>query len=294
MNKNDQLLRCPLCLSILKETKQFSICVKNKHRFAIKEGIPVLMDYPNLPIHSQNQQSYFEKRMKGPIIDSPQKLSYWKVRYLERFAGNFKVVKNKSVVEVGVGSGYMAIGLASQGAKVTACDITLKNLIALKKFAKGAGLEHNLSYVCCSADQLPFKENSFDYFVLNSVLEHIPKEKEAINEIDRVLKKDGGLMITVPVKYRFIFPLLLPLNYYHDMRIGHLRRYDEVSLKDKFPKFSIKKTYFSGHPQKVIKVVINLIVKIFDEKAIEEEDMKKDDTKLWSSNLIAFLVKKSG
>lgn len=292
MNKLEKHLKCPSCLSNLKEFKKTLVCSKGKHQFNVKEGIPILLDYSNLPTHSQNQQVYFEKRMRGQIIDSAQNISYWKVQYLERFSQNFKKIKNKLIIEIGVGSGYMAIGLAKLGAKVTACDITLKNLVALKKFAESRGLEDNLSFVCCSADSLPFKENVFDYIVINSVLEHIPKEEEAISEIGRVLKKGGGLMITVPVKYRYIFPLLLPLNFFHDKRIGHLRRYDSISLKSKFPNFSLKKIYFTGHPFKVIKVIINMLIKVFDEKAIEEGDRKKDHIMLWSSNLIAFFNKK--
>lgn len=285
-------LQCPLCLSVLKKNKQTIVCLKNKHKFVIKQGIPVLLDYPSLSTHSQNQQLYFEKRMKKQFIDSPADMSYWKIKYLERFVQNFKTIKNKSVIEIGTGSGYMAVSLVKLGAKVTACDITVKNLVAMKKFAETSGLKNNLSFVCCSADQLPFKKNTFDYFVLNSVLEHIPREKEAISEIGRLLKKGGGLMITVPIKYKYIFPLLLPLNFFHDKRIGHLRRYDVTSLKSKFPDFSLKRVYFTGHPLKVFKVVINMIIKVFDEKATEEKDSQKDNIIMWSSNLIAFFTKK--
>lgn len=286
-----EFLRCPICCSVLRKNSSVLLCIKNKHKFVIKQGIPILLDYPNLPTHSKDQQFYFEEKMKGQIIDSVQSMNHWKIRYLERFAENFKLIENKFIVEVGTGSGYMAIGLARLGAKVTACDITFKNLVALKNFAKTSGLENNMSFVCCSADLLPFRRDVFDYFVINSVLEHIPREKEAILEIGRVLKKGGGLMITLPVKYRYIFPILLPLNYFHDKRIGHLRRYDRVSLKCKFSDFSLKRIYFTGHPLKVLRVIVNMMIKIFGEEAIEEEDRRKDNVMLWSSNLIAFLKK---
>lgn len=292
MNKINKHLRCPLCSSVLKKSMENIVCLKNKHKFVIEEGIPILLDYPNLPTHSQNQQLYFEKRNKKQDVDSPENMSYWKIKYMEKFVRNFRTIKSKSVIEVGTGSGYMAMSLAKLGAKVTACDITIKNLVAMKKLAESLGLKNNLSLVCCSADQLPFKKNSFDYFVLNSVLEHIPREKEVIKEIGRSLKRNGGLMITVPIKYKYIFPLLLPLNYFHDKRIGHLRRYDGVSLKSKFPDFSMKQMYFTGHPLKVVKVIINMIIKVFDEKATEEEDAKKDSSIIWASNLIAFFIKR--
>lgn len=288
-----ELLCCPLCYFRLNLINNKLICFSNQHEFLIKQGIPILLDYPNLPKHSKNQQSYFEKNMQKPTLESIENMDAWKLRYLERFTDNFKLLKNKYVLEVGIGDGYMAIGLAKLGARVIACDITFSNLITLKKIAKSLRLESSISFICCSADKLPIKNDSLDYYVMNSVLEHIPDELKTIADIKRVLKKGGGLMLTVPVKYRYIFPPLLLLNIFHDKRIGHLRRYDEILLKRKFSGLQIMKTYFTGHPIKVIKVVINAIVKIFDESKIEDEDMKLDHSKLWSSNLIAFFTNKA-
>lgn len=291
MNKLKDFLRCPLCLSVLNKTKNMIVCSKYKHQFGISQGIPILLDFDSLPIHSQEQQIYFEKALEMPTLASLINMDNWKAWYLKRFIHNFKEIKNKSVIEIGTGSGYMAIGLAKLGAKVMCCDLTISNLIDLKKYAKTLKLK-NMSFVCCSADKLPFLKSAFDYFIINAVLEHIPNEKKVITEINRILKRGGGLMITVPMKYKYIFPPLLLINYLHDKRFGHLRRYDDVSLKTKFRSFQIKRCYFTGHPLKVIKVIINMIIKIFDEKTMEEKDAKLENIKRWSSNLIAFLYKR--
>lgn len=286
-----KFLCCPVCYSKFSVTNNKLVCSDNKHKFTIKQEIPILLDYPSLPKHSKDQQVYFEKNMQETTLDSFKNMDAWKLQYLERFSDNFKRIKNKYILEVGIGDGYMAFGLARLGAKVIACDITFSNLITLKKIAKDLGVGSNLSFICCSADKLPLKKDSLDYFVMNSVLEHISEEMKAIDEIKRVLKKGGGLMLTVPLRFRYIFPPLIPLNIFHDIRIGHLRRYDEASLRNKLNGLQIKKVYFTGHPFKVIKVVINSIVKIFDEKKIEEEDIKLNNKKLWSSNLIAFSIR---
>lgn len=287
-----EFLHCPLCYSKLNTINNKLVCTNNRHKFVIKQDIPILLDYPSLPKHSKNQQSYFEKNMQKKTIQDFKNMDPWKLQYITRFKNNFKLLRNKHILEIGIGDGYMAFGLAKLGAKVIACDITFSNLINLKKLAKNLGVENNLSFICCSADKVPFKNGSLDYFVMNSVLEHIPQETKAIDEIKRVLKKEGGLMLTIPLKLRYIFPPLLPLNILHDIRIGHLRRYDEKLLRIKFDGLQLKKTYYTGHPIKVMKVVINSIFKIFDEKKIEEEDTKFNNTKLWSSNLIAFFINK--
>lgn len=291
-NTLEKHLRCPICFSSLERVGDLLFCSKSKHRFETKKGIPILLDYSSLHPHSKDQQVHFEKNMKKQTVDSVIHMEHHEIRYLERFADNFNKIKNKLVLEVGTGSGYMAIGLAKQGAKVIACDVTVTNLIVLKEFAKTLGLENNLFFVCCSLDQLPFKNNAFDYFVINAVLEHIPAEQKAISEIKRTVKRGAGLMITVPIKYNFIMPLLIPINYIHDKRIGHLRRYDDISLRNKFAGFSLKRAYFTGHPLKVIKFIVNSIVKIFDERAIEKEDAKFENIKMWSSNVIGFFIKK--
>ena len=286
------LLCCPICNSRFNVKSSEIRCMENHHIFKLKEGIPILLDYDNLPKHSKDQQLYFEKNMQKTTIESFQNMEPWKLQYIKRFENNFGQIKNKLILEIGIGDGYMAFGLARLGAKVIACDITLSNLVTLKKLAKDLGVANNLSFVCCSADKLPIKNNSLDYLVMNSVLEHIPEEAKAINEIKRTLKKDGGLMLTVPLRYKYIFPPLLPLNIFHDKIIGHLRRYDEKILGNKFNNWQMKKIYFTGHPTKVIKVIINSVIKIFDEGNIEKEDMKSTRIKLWASNVISFFNKK--
>lgn len=44
-----------------------------------------------------------------------------------------------------------------------------------------------------------FENNFFDYVIVNHVMEHIPKEKAAFDEIKRVLKKEGQLILSFPI-----------------------------------------------------------------------------------------------
>lgn len=49
-----------------------------------------------------------------------------------------------------------------------------------------------------TADQLPFEAEQFDSIVLDNVLEHIVEPAALLNEIKRVLKPSGSLLIGVP------------------------------------------------------------------------------------------------
>lgn len=46
---------------------------------------------------------------------------------------------------------------------------------------------------------IPFQDNIFDYIVANHVLEHIWEEEKALQELKRVLKKNGKLILSFPI-----------------------------------------------------------------------------------------------
>ena len=45
---------------------------------------------------------------------------------------------------------------------------------------------------------LPFKDNEFDFILCNHVLEHIPNDTKAMQELYRVLNKDGMAILQIP------------------------------------------------------------------------------------------------
>lgn len=46
---------------------------------------------------------------------------------------------------------------------------------------------------------IQFKDNFFDYIIINHVLEHVQNEEKALNELRRVLSKSGKLIISFPI-----------------------------------------------------------------------------------------------
>ncbi len=51
----------------------------------------------------------------------------------------------------------------------------------------------------CDLSDIPKPDNSYDVVVLTQVLEHVPSPKDVLSEINRILKKDGRLLISVPL-----------------------------------------------------------------------------------------------
>lgn len=59
-------------------------------------------------------------------------------------------------------------------------------------------IESPLAMVKADICQLPFEDNSFDTVFCNHVLEHIPDDKKAMQEIFRVLKPQGMAILQIP------------------------------------------------------------------------------------------------
>ena len=68
-------------------------------------------------------------------------------------------------------------------------------LDSLKQQKEGRGHYHLL---VANVTKLPFKDGSFGKIICSEVLEHIPEHNMAIEELARVLRKDGAIGISVP------------------------------------------------------------------------------------------------
>lgn len=80
-------------------------------------------------------------------------------------------------------------------------EFPIKQKIKKNKYAEyydGDIQKGRATYVVDITD-IQFPDNKFDYIICNQVLEHIPDEKKAINELKRVIKPNGKIIITVPI-----------------------------------------------------------------------------------------------
>lgn len=77
-----------------------------------------------------------------------------------------------------------------------------------KRFKKLKHLEYTttdlispLADVKADICNLPFKDHSFDFILCNHVLEHIPNDTKAMQELYRVLKPNGTAILQIPQDY---------------------------------------------------------------------------------------------
>ena len=100
----------------------------------------------------------------------------------------------QSVLDIGSGTGDIAIQLKERGAKVTGIDFS-KEMVAVAK-ARYPEIE----FLEADVEKLPFPDKSFDRAVANYTAHHFAEPKKAFSEIRRVLKPGGALTIVHPVQ----------------------------------------------------------------------------------------------
>jgi SAM-dependent methyltransferase len=82
---------------------------------------------------------------------------------------------------------------------------------------------------------LPFADGEFDRVVAAEVLEHIPADIQAIEELVRVLRPGGTLAVSVPRCFPEVVNWKLSDDY-HNAEGGHIRIYTAEELVDKVTK----------------------------------------------------------
>ena len=110
------------------------------------------------------------------------------------------------LLDMGCGAGRHAFESFRRGAKVVAFDYSaaeLKDvggLFAAMREAGEAGTEPGALAATTNGDalRLPFPDDTFDRIIASEVLEHVPDDQVALDEIFRVLKPGGTLAATVP------------------------------------------------------------------------------------------------
>lgn len=97
----------------------------------------------------------------------------------------------KQTLELGCGTGEYTLRLAKTGAKIIALDISL-TLIRQAKHKI-----NSVNFIIADAQNLPFKDNTFDVVVGNAVLHHLNLDN-VLTEIKRVLISGGKIAFTEP------------------------------------------------------------------------------------------------
>jgi len=122
------------------------------------------------------------------------------IEHWHRYHFASRWVEGKRVLDVACGEGYGSALLARRAASVAGVDISPQAIDHAK--ATYASLR-NVEFIHASCTALPVEAASFDVAVSFETLEHIAEQSQFLDELARVLKPGGVLLLSCPNKLEY-------------------------------------------------------------------------------------------
>ena len=144
------------------------------------------------------------------------------------------------LLDMGCGAGRHAFESYRRGARVIAFDYSHNELVDVRGIfgamqQAGEGPAHGLATgVNGDAVKLPFPDDTFDRIIASEVLEHVPDDEGALDELMRVLRPGGIIAATIPAWFPEKVCWALSDEYHAPFVVGgHVRIYTEDELRQK-------------------------------------------------------------
>ena len=148
--------------------------------------------------------------MMGTVKDywiNSARYDWWQARYaghiIERIFYNLKIrrilsftdFRNKYILDLGCATGVNTNDFYKQSKNTFGIDIS--------KWAieKARQKSSHINYQVMDSENISFKDNSFDIIVMTGIIQYLEKPEASINEVYRLLKPGGFLIVEVPWKY---------------------------------------------------------------------------------------------
>ena len=126
-------------------------------------------------------------------------LTLGRLRHLKQDIVNEFIARDDKVLELGCGTATLAILCATQGAEVTAIDLSPKMLAIAQRKLKKAGLTGKIKLLRMSAMDMDtaFDDHSFNVIASTLVFSEMSGDeiRYVLNQCHRVLKANGSLLI---------------------------------------------------------------------------------------------------
>ena len=177
---------------------------------------------------------YFNDKNKR----NPMRILFFPVK--NYFRGTIIKQKQK-LLDVGSGSGQFLYEMKQFGFNAQGVEPS--------SFNKQSSKEHKINVKNTDLISAKFPSNSFDVITMNQVLEHTSNPSEVINEIYRILKNNGTLIISVP-NYNSFAHRVFKENWYQLDIPRHLFHFTDKILAKELEKkgFRIQKIRYNSRP----------------------------------------------
>ncbi|MCR4673697.1 MAG: class I SAM-dependent methyltransferase [Lachnospiraceae bacterium] len=182
---------------------------------------------------------YWEGRAEGYSLVNKEELDgvqreKWSMFLREEILGHFpdKAPQEISILDIGAGPGFLSIILAEQGFLVTAAD-GADNMIAQAKQNAGS-LVNEISFAKADAENLHFKEQSFDVILSRNLTWNLPHPKRAYESWMKALKPGGIILIFDANWYHYLIDEEQKKAYEADRVAVKESGFDDYNIGDNF------------------------------------------------------------
>jgi ubiquinone/menaquinone biosynthesis C-methylase UbiE len=114
--------------------------------------------------------------------------------HIVRYQIATELVKDKVVLDIASGSGYGTKMLGAVAKRVIGVDLNEGSI----KYAQKNYSSKNIDYKVGDAENIPVEDGSVDVVVSFETIEHVPNYVKFIDEVKRVLREDGLLVLSTP------------------------------------------------------------------------------------------------
>ncbi len=147
-----------------------------------------------------------------------------------------------NILDVGCGTGSLAIYFANKGHSVTGIDISERAIHACKEYAKTYRLDEKVQFFAATLEAFSSKI-PFDLICAIEIIEHVEDDEDFLKQLHKRLSANGALILTTPSLGAPLYRIGFLKTF--DQRVGHLRRYDRIDIENKIRSggFDIEKSY---------------------------------------------------
>ncbi len=202
------------------------------------------------------------------------KKSLKKKEKLHLLQNNLGIVPSMLILDLGCAQGILSYFLRQEGGFWVHTDQDFENLKTSQ-----ALLEKN----CLRVEEglLPFKSDSFDLVVSLDYLEHLENDETCLEEIHRILKKDGRLILATPRTGKFLVlhklrsALGLSMEFYGHKREGYSLEDLEKKLMEAHLQLQKHRT-FSRFFSELLELLLNFFYVKFLSRRIQTKSKLRD------------------
>lgn len=135
-------------------------------------------------------EKYFSTHTYADITFAKYSMYWWSNRFYAMLARRYGK-KGARLLEIGSGLGHL-VGQLEDSFDTYGMDVNYWAVNQSKSIANKSSLQ------TASAQELPYKDNSFNVVIIKHIVEHLPEPKRAVAEIGRVTETGGTLILATP------------------------------------------------------------------------------------------------